>query len=278
MLRCRDGSVVEVAVHEAEIVAAGRRVGTLYELRPPDGASADEARRASARDRAGLETAGVVHDLNNLLTVVAGHVELLAEELAPEVGAPTRLGPLQQATEGAATLARRLLEIARGIETGRTRLDPAELAAGAIALVGAAPASACEIALDAEPALPAILGDRLQLEQVLLNLLLNAEDSVAARYTQSERTAPPIEVRVAVAAGGAVALEVRDRGAGIAADARARIFEPHFTTKPNGAGSGLGLATASAMVAAHGGRIEVESTPGAGATFTVLLPAAETPG
>lgn len=286
-LRCRDGSTIEVDLRRSEIVAAGRRVGTLYELSPPSLAAADGDDGVAFEGGASLETAGVVHDLNNLLTVLSGHVELLCDEFADgdeledDRGPVERLQLMRHATEGAATLARRLLEIARGVEPEHGLIEPAGLAADAIALVRAGPAAAGEIMLVAEPGLPAISGDRLQLERVLLNLLRNAADAVAAAHPASGHRAsghaaagpgaPPIEVEVASAGRDHVAFIVRDHGAGIAAAARSRVFEPHFTTKA--AGSGLGLATARTLVGAHGGRIEVESSP-EGATFTVVLPAA----
>ena len=277
-LRCRDGSTIEVGVRSSEIVAAGRPVGTLYELSPPDLAAPAGGDGVALEAGASLETAGVAHDLNNLLTVLSGHVELLCDELEDDLGPTERLQLMQHAAEGAATLARRLLEIARGVEPEHSLIEPAGLAADAIALVGAGPAAACEIVLVAEPGLPAISGDRLQLERVLLNLLQNAADAVAAvrrasGHPAAGSSAPPIEVEVAAAGRDQVAFIVRDHGAGIPAAARSRVFEPHFTTKAAGAGSGLGLATARTLVGAHGGRIEVDSSPD-GATFTVVLPAA----
>lgn len=281
LLRCRDDSTIEVGVEVSEIVSAGRRVGTLYELRPPGPAAAASDAVPSLSGGASLETAGVVHDLNNLLTVLSGHVELLRGDLEPggqlggdgrPDGATERLELMQHAAEGAATLARRLLEIARVVEPDRGLIEPGGLAADAIALAAAGPTAACEVVLVVEAGLPAISGDRLQLERVLLNLLRNAADAVLAAYPSAAGAiAPPIEVEVASAGPHQVAFTVRDHGAGISAAARSRVFEPHFTTKP-GSGSGLGLSTARALVGAHGGRIEVESSP-AGATFSVVLPA-----
>ena len=243
-LRCRDGSTVEVEVRSSEIVAAGRRVGTLYELRPPGQQAAAGGAGAAVDAVTSLETAGVVHDLNNLLTVLSGHVELLCGDLADggeladgggltDGGGPAqRLQLMQHAAEGAATLAHRLLEIARGVEPEHGLIEPAGLAADAIALIGAGRSAACRVVLAAEPGLPAISGDRLQLERVLLNLLQNAADAAAAAYQPSGRSpAPPIEVEVASAGRDHVAFTVRDHGAGISPEARLRVFEPHFTTR-----------------------------------------------
>lgn len=271
-LRCRDGTALEIAIHEAEIVAAGHVVGTLYELRPPPHEAA--ATLVQSDLRPGLETAGVVHDLNNLLTVLSGHAELLAAELPATNNAVSRIAPLRQAADEAAMLARRLLEVARGHQSERVPIDPGEVAASAVALAAAAPGATCAVTLETEPGLPAIAGDRLQLEHVLLNLVRNAQDAVATRYAGHDAAPPPIEVTVAADRGGEVVCTVRDSGVGMPPEVQARMFEPHFTTKALGSGSGLGLATASALVTAHGGRIEVDSTEGAGTTFTVVLPAA----
>jgi two-component system NtrC family sensor kinase len=116
---------------------------------------------------------------------------------------------------------------------------------------------------------PAVHADEHRLVQVFVNLLVNAGQSIPEG--NSERH----EVRVALfPRGGEVVAEISDTGAGMSPEARARIFEPFYTTKEPGTGTGLGLAISHSIVTGLGGRIEVESAPGAGSRFRVVLPAA----
>jgi signal transduction histidine kinase len=126
--------------------------------------------------------------------------------------------------------------------------------------------------IDAEP-VPPVLGSETRLAQVVVNLLVNALHAV------QEGDAPRNVIRVGLREGGGdrVALTVSDNGCGIPASARAHLFEPFFTTRPVGKGTGLGLWVCHGIVSAHGGTIEVESTPGRGTTFRVLLPVAPPP-
>ena len=123
-----------------------------------------------------------------------------------------------------------------------------------------------EIAMLAGDELPPVLADRAQLEQVVINLAINARDAMPGGGTLA------IETGVA---GGHVRLAVSDTGTGIEPGVLERIFEPFYTTKDVGLGTGLGLATVHGIVTQSGGRVEVGSNPGLGSTFTVLLPAAE---
>jgi signal transduction histidine kinase len=124
--------------------------------------------------------------------------------------------------------------------------------------------------LDLDSRTPPVLGDAAQLQQVVLNLIINAEHALrdAACRRLTIRTAP------AGAAPERVVLTVADSGVGMAEDVRRRAFEPFFTTKPAGQGTGLGLSVSFGIIRAHEGAITVESEPGRGATFTIVLPAA----
>jgi signal transduction histidine kinase len=124
------------------------------------------------------------------------------------------------------------------------------------------------VAFDLDPADPVVIADRFQIEQVLLNLVLNAIQAMGSGGVLTLRSRVAEEV---------IAIEVSDTGEGIPAENLKRIFDPFFTTRMVGQGTGLGLSVTDSIVAAHGGRIEVESRPGAGSTFRVLLPQGAAP-
>jgi signal transduction histidine kinase len=120
---------------------------------------------------------------------------------------------------------------------------------------------------------PAVVANENRLTQVFVNLLVNAGQAIPEGNVEGH------EVRVTLfPRGGEVVAEISDTGAGMSAETRARIFEPFFTTKAPGGGTGLGLAISHSIVTGLGGRIEVESMPGAGTRFRVILPAAASPG
>ncbi|MGI8842179.1 MAG: sensor histidine kinase, partial [Gemmatimonadaceae bacterium] len=125
-----------------------------------------------------------------------------------------------------------------------------------------------DVRLSLAPALRRVQGDDRQLQQVLLNLIVNAEQAMASGSTR--------RLTISTAnRGDRVNIEVRDTGSGMTVDVRNRIFEPFFTTKPEGTGTGLGLSVSYGIIRSHGGSLSVESSPGAGAAFHISLPATE---
>jgi signal transduction histidine kinase len=180
-----------------------------------------------------------------------------------------------------AALTRQLLAFARRDVRRPERLDLAEVVSGMARLLGRALGARHTLALDAAGAVP-VLADRAQLEQVALNLAVNARDAmpgggtvaVAIRLLDRDAAA---RLGSSLAAPRQALLEVRDTGTGMSPEIQARIFEPFFSTKPRGEGTGLGLATVHGIAAQSGGQVTVESAPGRGSTFRVFLPAAEPP-
>ena len=222
---------------------------------------------------AGRLMAEVAHEVGTPLHSVAGHVQLLRRDLAPAVGSESvrrRLelidGELTRLTgiiAGLLDLTRREPEPPATVDVNRVVLDTVEVVRPGLAqhhLV---------IEVATAPDLPPVLGRANQLQQVLLNLLSNAMDA----------TAPGGRILVATRADGPeVELEVSDTGRGIAEDQRPHIFEPFFSTKAGGRGTGLGLFVAAQIVREHRGRIEVASAAGSGTTIRVVLPNAEPAG
>ncbi|MET0400123.1 MAG: ATP-binding protein [Longimicrobiaceae bacterium] len=217
----------------------------------------------------GRLTGGVAHDFNNVLTAIKGLAQLAMMDVP--AGEPLRdeLREIDRAADRAAGLTRQLLAFSRREARQPREVDLHALVAGMAAMLRRLIPEDVELALapDAAPALA--WADPGEVEQVLLNLAVNARDAM------------PHGGRLVVATArgedGRVALRVRDAGAGIPPELRARIFEPFFTTKDAGHGTGLGLATVAAIARRSGGSVEVESEPGRGTVFSVLLPGVDAP-
>lgn len=211
--------------------------------------------------------AGVAHDLNNPLASVVGFADFLSEagEVPPALAEPLRV--IRQEAERAATIVKNLLSFARRQAEQRRPHAIAQLLESTLALLrNQLMASHVDATLEVEPDLPEIELNANQIQQVFVNLINNAAQAIAAsgeggRVTVTGRTWLD-----------GVAVSVADDGPGMSDDIAARVFEPFFTTKPEGQGTGLGLSISQGIVKEHGGRITLETTPGAGATFTVELP------
>ena len=221
----------------------------------------------------GTLTSGVAHELNNPINNITLTAEMLKEDYAT-LGDGERLDMVNDLVEQAGRarkIVRNLLDFARESEIKTEKLDLAEVLRGATSLAAnQIRLSGARITLDMAPNLPAIHGDGPSLVQVFVNLLLNAVDAVGkggrVRIAAESKHDP-----------GWVQVTVSDDGQGIPAHVLPYIFDPFFTTKPRGKGTGLGLSVSLGIVRQHGGDIRVESEPGKGTTFTVLLPAAMVP-
>jgi nitrogen-specific signal transduction histidine kinase/CheY-like chemotaxis protein len=210
--------------------------------------------------------AGVAHELNNPLAVVAGYAEIL-RETAPDEATRSRALEVHEAAERCARIVKTFLAMARQRppQLGPVALPGVIAAALELAAYGLRTAGVA-VEVDIAPGLPRVWGDGDQLHQVLLNLIVNAQQALV--QVQAPRR---LAVR-ARHAGGEVVAEVEDNGPGMPPEVRKRIFEPFFTTKPQGVGTGIGLSICHGIVAAHGGRIEVETDEGAGTLVRVGLP------
>ncbi len=217
----------------------------------------------------GKLSAGVAHEINNPLGAVLALTALTLEDLEPDDPARENLQEVVRQAERCRNIVRGLLEFARQSEPHVEPLDLNHVLEDTLALV-ARQSMFFNIAVvrALDPALPRVMGDRSQLQQVFMNLLLNA---VQAMEEKGTITLASRQV------DGFVEISVSDTGCGIPPDKLGRIFDPFFTTKPSGKGVGLGLSIAYGIVTKHGGDIRVESEVGKGSTFTVRLPAIQGP-
>jgi len=236
----------------------------------------EQVRQAQKLESVGRLAGGVAHDFNNLLTVIFGCVEGLRADAGR--GSPARLEDveeIQAAGERARDLTRQLLAVARRQVIAPVSLDLNELLRRSEKLLRRLLGEDVELVVDLEPGLWWMRGDPSQVEQVVLNLAVNARDAMPRggtltlrtrnaprRGEPADRDAHPDEVR----------LVVQDNGVGMSAEARAHLFEPFFTTKAPGQGTGLGLATVYGIVTQADGHVHVESAPGHGTTFELRFP------
>jgi two-component system cell cycle sensor histidine kinase/response regulator CckA len=222
----------------------------------------DQLRQAQKMEAIGQLAGGVAHDFNNLLTVIGGYSEIARRRIGAGPGAGELL-EVERAAERASQLTRQLLTFSRQQVLDPHPLDLGEVAAGLLPMLRRLIGEDIEIAMLAAPGLPAVLADRSQIEQVVVNLAVNARDAMPSGGTLT------IETRVA---DERVALVVTDTGVGMDRSVLEHLFEPFFTTKAVGEGTGLGLATVHGIVTQSGGEVHVYSEPGLGTSFKVYLP------
>ncbi|GMV82292.1 MAG: hypothetical protein AMXMBFR7_34760 [Planctomycetota bacterium] len=218
----------------------------------------------------GSLTGGVAHDFNNLMTIVMGYSDMLLK-MRDDVDDESRqkgLQSIRNAAERAAALTRQLLTFGRRHTIKPEALNLCEQTGKLLDALRRLIGEHIEIVthFPAEPAKTMI--DPVQLDQILINLAANARDAMPNGGTLTIETC----VRAVPDEGEYAVLSVRDTGTGIDDATRARIFEPFFTTKKVGTGTGIGLSTVHAIVSHYGGRIEVDTLPGQGSCFRVLLP------
>jgi two-component system, cell cycle sensor histidine kinase and response regulator CckA len=240
----------------------------------------EQLRHAQRLEAVGRLAGGIAHEFNNMMTVVTGYGELLLSRLG--AGDPMRpeIEQIKRAGDRAASLTRQLLAFSR-----KQVLQPRELDLNAVVLhmdkmlrrlIGE------DVALVTVPAegLWTVKADPGQLEQVLVNLAVNARDAMPGGGRLLVETANVVldeacaAHRPEVAPGPYVLLSMADTGVGMDEETRTHLFEPFYTTKGPGKGTGLGLATVYGIVAQSGGHIDVESAPGQGTTFRIYLPRA----
>ncbi len=223
---------------------------------------------------------GVAHDFNNLLTAISGFAELVVDTLAPEDPRRSDMDEIQKAAERAACLTRQLLAFSRKQVIQPQVLDLNNVVRGLELMLRRLLREDVQLVLDLAPSCGAVRMDRGQLEQVVINLAINARDAMprGGRLTVSSTTlihpGRSHDLRTPLEPGTYTRLSISDTGHGIHAADLPHIFEPFFTTKQAGKGTGLGLSTVYGIVTQAGGGIGVESGEGAGATFHIYFPVA----
>jgi PAS domain S-box-containing protein len=257
-----------------EFIAVSRDVSARRELEA-------QLRQAQKMEAVGQLAGGIAHDFNNVLTIIIGYVSLIQESLGR---ASPWHGPLQEvhkAADRAASLTRQLLAFSRKQVLQPVVLDLNAVVARVEIMLGRLLGEDVRLVVALDPTLRRVKADPGQVEQVLMNLAVNARDAMPQggqlTITTANVTVPddPDRERPEMPPGPYAALTVRDTGCGMPPEVLAKIFEPFFTTKEVGKGTGLGLSTVYGIVKQSGGFVYAESTEGVGSIFVVYLPATE---
>ena len=242
----------------------------------------EQVHQAQKMEAVGRLAGGLAHDFNNMLMIIIGFSDLLYASLDASDARQADADEIRKAAERASALTQQLLAFGRDSEMPVRPLDLNAVIRGVEAMLRPVVGEHIEVVSGLDAALAPVLGDRGQLEQVLMNLALNARDAMPRGGRLAIETAN-VEFSaghayrtfgVDLPAGRYVMLVVSDTGSGMETEVRGRIFEPFFTTKQERGNSGLGLATVYAIVTRNGGYIWVDSEPGRGTTFTLCFPPA----
>jgi signal transduction histidine kinase len=262
----------------ARLAPAIRRELKECEIRHERKSLEEQIRQSQRLESLGLLAGGVAHDFNNLLTGILGNTSLALDVLDPPEPARSMLESVIQATERAADLTRQLLAYAGKGRFFVRHVDVSTLVRDIADLMRTSIPKKVRFTLDLGTDLPPVEADATQIQQLVMNLVLNAGEAIGDQggsiqlVTQLEER--PSNGGGSLPAGRYIRIEVRDTGCGMDEATRSQIFDPFFSTKFTG--RGLGLAAALGIARGHKGQIDVETSPGSGSVFRVWLPAAET--
>jgi hypothetical protein len=277
--RRKNGTLMDVAIRSADVDFAGWPARlVLAEDVTETNRLEEQLRQAQKLDAMGRLAGGVAHDFNNLLFVITGYAEQHLRKTAADDPSRSRIGEILKAAQRAAALTRQLLTFSRHDEVRPKVINLNAVVREMEPLFRRLLGTNIEVDTTCAPGLGQTLIDPTHIEQVLMNLVVNARDAMPTGGRLAIQTLN-VSVDAAYAAASAelgegqyVMLAVSDTGTGIPPEVRERIFEPFFTTKEKGSGTGLGLSIVYGIVKQAGGRIAVYSEPGHGTSFKVYLP------
>ena len=280
--RTKDGTIIDVEITAGRVMFEGRPAALVLAHDVTERLRLEERlSQAEKMEAIGRLAGGVAHDFNNLLTVISGYAEILLAR--PETAGTEQLREIAHAAEQAAALTRQLLAFSRRQVLHPVTLELNEIVAGMEPMVRRIIGDDVNVGVRLAPNLPPVEADRAQIERVVLNLAANARDAMPHGGRLTIETAAVeldedyVSSRGEGTPGANVLLAVSDTGVGMSEEVQRHLFEPFYTTKAAGAGTGLGLATVFGVVKQSGGSIYVYSEEGRGTTFKIYLPAASGP-
>jgi nitrogen-specific signal transduction histidine kinase len=258
------------------IYGAGQEITERRRLEEP-------LRQSQKMEAIGRLAGGIAHDFNNLLQVISGYSDMLLRRLTRQHTLCRYVQEIKNVSEQGAVLTRQLMTVSRKPSFQAQVLDLGGIIGNIIPILRRLLGEDIELIASVAPGLGQVTADPGQLEQVILNLAVNARDAMPQggrlilEAVNVEFDAPLASRRGGMAPGEYVQLAVSDTGSGMDTETQTHIFEPFFTTKEPGKGTGLGLFTVYGIVNQSGGHMQVESTPGVGTTFTIHLPRVDAP-
>ncbi len=230
----------------------------------------------------GTLAGGIAHDFNNILGAIIGYTEIARDEVPPESSIAKSLNKVLDASQRATALVKQILAFSRQVNLQRIPLNISHVVKDTIKLLRPSIPSTIEIRQQIDSSFRPILADSTQVHQIIMNLCTNAYHAMEQTGGVLQITIEDVELSLSdlqkhpgVQPGGFVKLSISDTGAGIDADIRSRIFEPYFTTKEVGKGTGMGLSIVHGIVASYGGFVTCESEIGKGTVFNIFFPAIE---
>ncbi len=281
-----DGGLITVRI-SGRAVAAGDKPADVVEAIAEDITARrvleDQFRQAQKMEAVGRLAGGIAHDFNNLLMVIGGYTEVLLNQLSPDHPLYSKADAIQQASDRATTLTRQLLAFSRKQLLELKVVDVNAIVSDMQRLLRPLIGEDIELTTQLSPAIGCTRADAGQLEQVIMNLVVNAKDALPNGGKISLRTSSVIlddserPEHSYIKNGSYVTISVSDNGHGMDRETQARIFEPFFTTKEKGKGTGLGLSTVYGIVKQSGGYVFVQSELGRGTAFTIYLPRVDEP-
>lgn len=273
-----DGTMVDVEVAGTTAPVNGRPavIGTLLDQTERNNLQR-QALQAQKLEILGLLAGGIVHDFNNVVSSITGHCQILTLDLPAGSAARRDAEEIRLCAQHASSLTRQLLTFSRRQSPEPVPMDLNQAVRDSAAMLRGAAGEDVRVDLALQDGLGAVRAVPGQVEQVLMNLVLNARDAMAGGGVVAVSTRRGSLPAANGAARPCAILAVRDTGAGMDRATLSRVFEVFFTTKAPGKGTGLGLPTVQRIAEGAGGKVEIESSPGAGTTVRVLLPVENAP-